>query len=149
MESDKDIGFVASRYRKGAFSTGKAWRTMGIAPQSWWSKSRIAAAVAGIVFLSATATVIVHRYSVSDTTESEIVLTKQEEAPTKAIKAIDFDNASLITVVAEIKRVYGVEVANIPTDAASHHLTLHYEGNVIDLVERINDILETNLEIRQ
>lgn len=122
---------------------------MGIAQQSWWSKSRIAAAVAGIVSLSAIATVIVHRYSVADTTESEIVLTEQKEAPTKIIKAIDFDNASLITVVAEINKVYGVEVTNIPTDAAAHHLTLHYEGNAVDLIERINEILDTNLEIRQ
>lgn len=148
MESDNDIKFVASRYRKGAFSTEKAWRRMSLAPQRWWTKFRIAAAVAGIVFMSATAAIVIHTYSAPESSEAESVIVLEEKLPTKVIKAIDFDNAALSTVVEEINKVYGVEVANLPDDD-SHHLTLHYEGNACDLIDRINEILGTNLEIRQ
>lgn len=147
---EREIKYVASRYRKGAFSTEKAWRKMGLVQHPWWSRNKIAATIAGIIFLSATATVFMHKYTAIDSTETETVLNdKKEESSVKTIKAIDFDNAPLTTVVAEIKKVYGVEVTNLPTDAASQHLTLHYEGNAIDLIERINEILDTNLEIRQ
>lgn len=148
MKSDNNIKFVASRYRKGAFSTEKAWRRMGLVSQSWWSRSKIAAAVAAIVFMSATAAIIVHRYYLPDSPAAETVIV-QEESQTKVIKVINFDNADLTTVVTEIKKVYGVEVVNLPEGAASCHLTLHYEGNVCDLIERINEILDTNLEIRK
>lgn len=146
---EKDIRFVASRYRRGAFSTEKAWRRMGLVSHSWWSKNRIAAAVAGLVFMSATAAVIVYRYSAPDTPVATSVMVKEDKSPAMAIRVLDFDNATLTTVVAEIRKVYGVEVENLPEDADSSRLTLHYEGNACDLIERINEILDTNLEIRQ
>lgn len=105
--------------------------------------------MAVVLFLSATATVIVHRYSVKDTAETEIVAAEQEQSPTNVVRAIDFDNAPLTTVVEEIKTVYGVDVANLPPDAGSLYLTLHYEGNAVDLVGQINEILDTSLEIMQ
>lgn len=122
---------------------------MGLAPHSWWSKSKIVAAIAGVVFMTATAAIIVHRNSVQKSPVAEPVILQEDKSPTKAIKVIDFDNVPLTTVVEEIKQVYGVEVANLPEDAASCHLSLHYEGNVCDLIERINEILDTNLEIIQ
>lgn len=38
---------------------------------------------------------------------------------------------------------------NIPDNADSFKLTLHYEGNADDLVETINDILGTEIAIKE
>lgn len=145
---EKDIKFVARHYRKGAFSAGTAWRKMGLAPHSWWSKARIAAAFAGLVVVSVTAAVIANSHSDTDKPAAESVTTQPENTLT-AVRTIDFENAALTTVVAEINVVYGVEVINLPVDADSCRLSLHYEGNVCDLIEHINEILDTDLVIKQ
>lgn len=69
--------------------------------------------------------------------------------PTQVVRAIDFDNASLTDVIAKINEVYGISVTNLPANADSYRLSLHYEGNVVELVETINDILDTELTIKE
>ena len=61
---------------------------------------------------------------------------------------IDFEYAALPEVVKQIEKVYGVEIINMPEDADSYHLTLHYEGDASDLINTINEILGTNLKIK-
>ena len=65
------------------------------------------------------------------------------------VRAIDFDDTPLPVVVARIREVYGVDVAGMPADAAKYRLTLHYEGNVADLVESINEILGTQMTVEE
>ena len=52
-------------------------------------------------------------------------------------------------VVDRIREVYGVEVVNLPDNADNYRLSLHYEGNPMELVETINDILDINMTIKE
>lgn len=108
----------------------------------------MAAAVAGVVALTAVAAVVWRQYSTVPHSEQPQI--EQVTVPAiEAVKVIDFENAPLPTVVAKIREVYGVEVANVPDNAEDYRLSLHYEGNVVDLVAAINDILGTEMEVRQ
>lgn len=68
-------------------------------------------------------------------------------APLKEIKVIDFEEAKLPEVVERIEAVYNVKIGNLPANADDFTLSLHYEGNPVDLVQTINEILETNLTV--
>lgn len=146
---DKDIRFVARHYRKGAFLVDKAWSRIGVGRRRWWSRSRIAAAVAAVVVLGATAAIVIRQYE--PTPKQEIAMTGEPsfEIRMEAVKVIEFDNAPLSAVAEEIKKVYGIEVAGLPDDSDSVRLTLRYEGNVRGLIENINEILDTNLSIKE
>lgn len=147
---DKNITFIARHYRTGRFNTREGWRRLGIFTGSRLRAWRIAAAATAVVAISATATFIYNTYSYnagpSPDTQEETISTEQ---PLLVVRAIDFDDTPLPIVVARIREVYGVEVDSVPADAAKHHLTLHYEGNVADLVENINEILGTQMSIEE
>lgn len=109
---------------------------------------RIAAVTGGILFLSATAAVIYHQYAVTDNVQVETVEPKTT-SPIFVVKVIDFENTPLPMVIERIKEVYDVEITNIPDNAEEYKLSLHYEGTAIDLVETINDILDTQMAVKQ
>lgn len=145
---DNDIIFIAKHYRKGKFKVSHGWRRLGIAPAMRWRRIRIAAAVAGVVALTAAAAVVWRQLSEAPRADRQPV--EEVAAPAmQAVKAIDFENAPLPTVVAKIKEVYGVDVANVPENAEEYRLSLHYEGNIADLVDVINDLLGTEMEVKQ
>lgn len=142
----QDIQFITRHYRKGCFNVNNGWKRLSLARPSWWRSYRVAAAIGGLVILSATATVIYHQYDLKNTP----VETVQENVrATEVVKVIDFEDTPLPTVISKIKEVYGVEVVNIPDNADGYHLSLHYEGNAVDLVATINDILETHMEVEE
>jgi hypothetical protein len=58
---------------------------------------------------------------------------------------IEFTDAPLTDVVARIEAEYGVKVENV--SAETYKLTLRYEGNAADLIDTINELLNTNLTI--
>lgn len=145
---DNDIIFIARHYRKGKFRTAEGWRRLGIAPASRWRRIRVAAAVAGLVALASVAAALWRQYSEAPAPARQQV---EQAAPPaiEAVKAIDFDDAPLTEVAAKIMEVYGVELTNLPANADDCRLSLHYEGNAADLVETINGILDTAIEIKQ
>lgn len=145
---ESDIKFVARHYRQGAFSTSAGWRKLGITASTWWSKSKIAAAIAGVVVLGATASIIINRHFITGTSASNEITTSTP-ATTHIVKAIDFVDTPLPAVVEEINRVYDVNVTNLPDEASSYRLTLHYQGNATDLINTINDILDTDMQIEE
>jgi hypothetical protein len=146
-ETDKDITYVAQHYRKGRFSTERGWQNLGIEHKRRRFGFRAAAAIVAVVVLSATAAIVYNQYAkqsseVTDTTATETV------SPELVVKVIDFEDTPLPAVISRISEVYGVEVVNLPEDAADHRLSLHYEGNALDLVDTINEILGTNLKVK-
>ncbi|MDE5791496.1 MAG: hypothetical protein K2H96_09760 [Muribaculaceae bacterium] len=146
---DNDIDFVAKHYCKGAFSTEKALHRMGFVIRDRWKAFRIAVAVVSIVAVTAVASIVIHNEYVSKENAQEIIVKPAREIDLKAVRSIDFENAPLPVVIEEIKTVYGVEVAGLPEEAEAYHLTLHYEGNAVDLVETINEILDTKLTVKE
>lgn len=146
MKENEDLTFVARHYRRGMFDAGSGWRRLGIVYPTRWRRFRVAAAVAGVIVVSATATVLYRQYRVESTMDA---VTDTPVVPVAAVRVIDFENTPLPDVVARIKEVYGVEIGGVPADASAYHLSLHYEGNVVDLVEAINDILSIELTVEE
>lgn len=144
---NKEIDFIARRYRKGRFSPDAGWRRLGIAPVSLWRRYRVAAAVAVTVILSATATILYKEYCLNDVPQQTVPV--ETVSPLVEVKVIDFENAPLPEVVKKIETVYGVKVESVPASPEEYVLSLHYEGNPTDLISAINDILETKMTVTE
>lgn len=143
----EEISYIAKRYRKGKFSADRGWKRLGIAPSFRVRRMRIAAAIASFVVLTATAAVI-YRHATVPETNVEIPQTIPTD-PKEIVKVIDFENTPLPVVVDKIKEVYGVEVTGLPENADEYRLSLHYEGNPVELVATINYILDTKMAIKK
>ncbi len=156
IKFEENIDFVASHYSGEVFSdeqkredycqiTGK--RLLPI----YFTKRRSAAAVAVSVALVAIASSIAVYYSFVDKSPEEIDKRPVEQVESAVLPeqpdyaVVEFDDAPLAAVVSEIENLYGVQIEGVPEKEM--RLTIHYEGDVQDLVETINDLLDINLEI--
>lgn len=144
---EKEVSYIAKRYRKGRFSADKGWKRLGIASSFRVRRMRIAAAIASFVVLTGTAAVRYHHVSISETNVG--IPQNQPVNPREVVRIIDFEDTPLPVVVDRIREVYGVEVVNLPDNADNYRLSLHYEGNPMELVETINDILDINMTIKE
>ncbi|MDE6582851.1 MAG: DUF4974 domain-containing protein [Duncaniella sp.] len=147
MDNRNDIDFIARRYKEGRFNTTDGWRRLGIAPSSIWRRFRVAAATAAVVALSAAAALYYTGHTARDLEPQHIESAAPEALTT--VKVIDFENAPLPEVVSRIEEIYNVKVDNLPDDAATYSLSLHYEGNPKDLIGVINDILGTHMTVSE
>ena len=145
--NNKEIDFIARRYRKGRFSTEAGWRRLDIAPVSPWRRYRVAAAVVAAVVMSATAAILYREYQIDDVPQPAIQV--NTVSPLAEVKAIDFENAPLPDVVKKIEQVYGVKVEGVPTSTKGYELSLHYEGTPTELISVINDILGTEMTVSE
>ena len=143
---NKEIDFIARRYRKGRFSPDAGWHRLGIAPVSIWRR-RVAAVVVATVILSATATILYREYRLDDIPQQTVP--SETVSPLAEVKVIDFENAPLPDVINKIESVYGVKVEGVPASPEGYVLSLHYEGTPTDLISVINDILETKMTVTE
>lgn len=144
---NKEVDFIARRYKKGRFSTDAGWRCLGIVPVSGWRRYRVAAAVAATVILSATATILYKEYRMDDAPQQAVPV--ETFSPLAEVKVIDFENATLSAVVKKIETVYNVKVEGVPASPDGYELSLHYEGTPTDLIAVINDILGTEMAVTE
>lgn len=153
MDNNKNIRFVAERYRRGAFSTSRALRRIGLKSVSR-SPKRVAAAVAAAVVLTTAAAVMIHNFwtvpvkdeaTVVNVTEIETI----DRTSLSVERVIEFDNITLSEVIEKIDEVYGVKVKGMPENADTCRLTLRYEGTAPDLVSTINEILDIELCVEE
>ena len=99
--------------------------------------------------LSATAALLIRSTYYSEK-PIEIENTQSPIKPVEVIsRVIDFDDTPLPFVIDQIDLVYDVKIVNLPSNAEDYRLSLHFEGNVIDLIDSINEILGLNLEIEK
>ncbi|MDE7351213.1 MAG: hypothetical protein K2N25_09105 [Muribaculaceae bacterium] len=146
---EKNFKFIARHYRKGMFAVEPALRRIKGSRQSWWTRTRIAAACSIAAILTATAAIFVHHEYASNNVPA-IEETGQTAIPAaEIVRIIDFEAAPLTEVVAKIRQVYGVEVTGLPANPDQYTLSLHYEGSALDLVETINDILDTDMKVTE
>lgn len=142
---DENISFVARHWRPGAFSASAGWRRLGIS-RAGWARWRVAASIAAGTVLAASA--IIYNIVTPGTPEPSVPtenITAPAPSSTHEIKRIEFDNRPIAVVAAEIEKVYGVKLGNVPDDDLC--LSLSYEGTAADLVDTINDLLGTEIEI--
>ena len=149
MDPNKDIKYIAKHYKKGLFAVEPALRRIRPTATKWWTRSRIAAACVGAVVLTATAAIFVHNSYFDRPTSDTETMQPTTLPASEIVRSIDFENAPLPTVVQKIREVYGVEVIDTPADASEYSLSLHYVGSATDLVETINDILDTDMKIQE
>lgn len=148
MQVIEDIKFIADRYRPGRFNADKGWSRLGIGISFKWKRFRMAAAIAGFLFLSASAAFVYNRYYSSASDNMEVVNSQEiQESPVLIVRVIDFEDTPLPIVIDKIKEMYGVDISNIPSNVNDFRLSLHYEGNANDLIETINDILGTDMTV--
>lgn len=107
----------------------------------------MAAAVSAAVVLTASAAII-YKASTAPSISSGTEVTAPIEADKDVVKAIDFENTPLTVVVEKINETYNVEVTGLPESPEEYRLSLHYEGTASDLVETINEILGTELTVK-
>ena len=149
MENNSEIKFITRHYRKGLFAVEPALRRIKGTGPVWWTRTRIAAACTVAAVVTATAAVFVHNSYFKESNRN-VQDTEMSAIPAaKVVRVIDFEEAPLTDVVAKIKEVYGVEVTGLPADPDQYTLSLHYEGSAIDLVETINDILDTDMTVNE
>lgn len=146
MPFHKDIDFVAKYYRKGLFNIEPALHRI----KDFRKKKRILpkiAAISSIVITigAAAAILITNSYQTKGIREEVPVIEKT--APLSVSHVIDFDDAPLLTVVDQIKLIYGVDVENIPVNAEELYISIHYEGTAMDLIETLNEILGIDMRI--
>ena len=146
MKENKDIRFIARHYRKGLFAVEPALRRIKGTRSAWWTRTRIAAACAVAAILTATAAIFVHNDYFSQH-EPSADTAQPAISAAQVVRVIDFEGAPLTDVVAKIREVYGVEIVGLPADPDQYTLSLHYEGSALDLVETINDILDTDMTV--
>lgn len=139
----ESLNFVTRMYRPDAFRPTRRFTVSG------WRRPAVAASIAGGILVAAACFFAV--YNPSDSRERvpapQPVQTEQTQDPALVVKRIEFNDAPLSQVVAEIERVYGVEVSILNEEDKSLRLTLSYEGTPTDLIETINELLGTDLEI--
>ena len=146
---EKDIDFIARYYSDGVFSLDSGWRKIKSALGLSRKRYGIAAAVAAIMVVSATAAIIGYVHHRADSAAVESVSMESVSLPLDEVKVLAFDNTKLTDVVEIVESEYSVRIANIPENADDYVLTLRYEGTPSELIDAINEILGTQLTITE
>lgn len=148
---DKDIEFVVSHFRENTLQPESNWRTFkamaGLRRRSWG----VAAAVASIIVISATAGIFTYKELSTTSVGSEPVheVTLPDVCPADGPKLMVFESTGLSEVVETVESEYGVKIGNVPLNADEYVLTLRYEGTPEELIEAINEILGTKLTVEK
>lgn len=152
-----NLDFVLRHYRRGALSAKKAWQQLDI-PESKphlldiFAGRRAAAAACVAAVLTASAIMGYHLAENHDSSpavqqSSAAVVPPPVQSETAAPR-LEFKNAPLSEVVKTIESTYGVHVDGLGDDG-NLRLTLSYQGSERQLVNTINELLGTELSLRQ
>lgn len=148
MSFHKNIDFIAKHYRKGLFAIEPALCRIKGVRKKIWTLPKIAAVSSFVIAIGATAAILITGYYNPKETGEEVPV-MEKISPMSVSHIIDFDDVPLTTVVEQINLIYGVEVENIPVNADEVFVTIHYEGTASDLIETLNEILETHMKIME
>lgn len=142
---DRNVDFVARNYRSGAFDYKNGLDRLGLRGRSRWHV-RVAAVVAGVTVLAASAIGVWHVVSPSYAEHVDVAAeTSSSVAAGERTVRIEFSDTPLADVVKEIETAYGVTISDIPED--DYKLTLSYEGTAVELVAVINELLGTEMKV--
>lgn len=150
-EFDRQLGWVAKNYNASAFDRRRAWVRISIAlgqsPAGLRRRRlRFAAAIAAVVVLTASAAYIALKPEsrpapVSEPQNIERSVTTEMNRSHR----LDFSDTPLSQVVTKIETEYGVTVDNVPE--GDYRLTGSFEGDANEIVESINMLLGTEMEV--
>lgn len=147
-KTEESIRFVTRHYQDDTLLPREGWQRFSVSHHISSLRRNVAAACIGAVVFAAAASIYYFntRPDIPATVENMNVQPSETAGvPEQRIERIEFHNASLKEVVAEIERVYGVTIGNVPSEEMS--ITISYEGTAQDVVETINDLLTLNLTV--
>lgn len=150
-EFDRQLDWVAKSYLASAFDRRRAWVRISMALGQTSAglrrrRLRYAAAIAAAVVLTASAAYIAlkpERLTAPEPTPQTIERSDTPE-PNRPHR-LDFSDTPLSQVVAKIETEYGVIVDNVPE--GDYRLTGSFEGDAGEIVESINMLLGTEMEV--
>ncbi len=143
---DKNQKFVVRHFKEGRLLPNEGWHRFKLTHHINSIKRYIAAASVSAVILAATASLYYYSNTRDSSSKEDMHLTPIEDTMPSAeykIEKIEFHNATLKEVIAEIERVYDVSISNVPEEEI--RMTISYEGTASDVVENLNDLLNINL----
>lgn len=150
-EFDRQLDWVAKSYLASAFDRRRAWVRISMALGQTSAglrrrRLRYAAAIAAAVVLTASAAYIALKPESRPAPVQEPQNIEQS-APTEMYRThrLDFSDTPLSQVVAKIETEYGVTVDNVPE--GDYRLTGSFEGDAGEIVESINMLLGTEMEV--
>ncbi len=147
-KTEESIRFVTRHYREDTLLAPTGWQRFRLTHHiSSFRRNAVAASI-GLAVLAASASLYYFTVADHNTAQEEnavIPITETTVAPENRIERIEFHDAPLKEVVAEIERVYGVTISNLPDSDIS--ITISYEGTAADVVETINDLLGSSLTV--
>lgn len=146
-EIGESINFVSRHFKEGALLPQSGWKKFRMTHQISYKRNIAAACVAAAV-LAASASIFYFStttgHSDSKETVAQVNIQEEKSIEVKTAK-IEFKNTPLKEVVAEIERVYQVRIENVPQEEIL--ITISYEGTASDVVETINELFNTKLNI--
>lgn len=143
---DNHSDFVVSHFKDDYLLPDEGWRRFKLTNHiPFFKRNVVAASVAAIVLAASASIYYYSKDSQPETEDISLQTTLDTTTARNKIEKIEFHDASLKDVVAEIERVYNVSIANVP--ASDIRVNISYEGTAQDVVETINELLDTNLEI--
>lgn len=149
---NEDIDFIAENYRDGVFSPEIGWRMLRQRLGIRRKRLGIAAAVAAVIALSASAAVFMHYHYKESRPDTQIPVSLVDDTPMEESlnsKTIVFENSSLTEVVETLESEFDVRIVNLPQNAEEYVLTLRYEGTIEELISAINETLGTRLTLEE
>ena len=145
---EDSMRFVVAHFEKGVFIRHKAWDKIMEKNRFNWRRMLAAASIACAIlaasaFIYTSLSPSLHKDAgIIDNIETDPSLTVDGSVSTAKL---EFKDAPLSDVVREIETTYGVSISGLPENEPT--LTLSYEGSASELVETINDVLNTSLVI--
>ena len=148
MWVQKEVEFIAGHYKEGLFAAEPAlYRIKGF-KKRFLTVPKIAAISSFVIAIGAMAAILITKpYDHKETGTGIPAIEKV--SPVSVSRVIDFDDVPLTAVVEQIRLIYNVDVTDMPQDADELYVTIHYEGTVSDLIETLNEILGTNMRIKE
>lgn len=149
-KTEESIRFVTGHYVDDTLLPRQGWQRFRLTHHISSLRRNLAAACIGAAVLAASAASIYYFYSSTAASPAEeTTITPASETvmvPANISRKIEFHDAPLREVAAEIERVYDVEISNVPRQEMS--ITISYEGTAADVVETINDLLDIHLTVK-
>ncbi|MDE7346739.1 MAG: DUF4974 domain-containing protein [Muribaculaceae bacterium] len=145
-EFEESIRFVARNFRNGALLPYSGWKRFRQTHRISTYRSKISAASIVAVVLAASASLYYSYTTNKDTQEPvSIQISESQDIEKEKTEKIYFKDTPLKDVVVEIERVYDISIINVPQEEM--RITISYEGTASDLIETINDLMNTSLKI--
>lgn len=142
----ENISFVARHFSPDAFSPRIAWRNISATLlRPWWRTRWAAAAAVGVIFSAATAVVILDRPARVSSVHQTVAPAPASADPLSVRHSFSFSSVPLSDAVAEIQKTCSVTLDNLPP--GDPVITLSFEGTVTELIDIINESLDSEIRI--